>query len=76
MTIAALIGAKALWLTYLWLGSAIAGAWLTGRKGYAERLGLAAGLFLSVIGVVICLLLPAKAGSVWKTRGAFGRARL
>ena len=46
----ALIGAKALWLTYLWLASAIAASWISERKGYGERVGLAAGLLLSVLG--------------------------
>ena len=39
MTVIALIGAKALWLTYLWLASAIAAAWLSDRKGYGEPSG-------------------------------------
>jgi hypothetical protein len=48
--LAALIGAKALYLLFAWLVSAAAAAWLTERKGYGERLGLAAGLLLSVLG--------------------------
>ena len=40
MTVIALIGAQALWLTYLWLASAIL-ACLSERKGYGERVGLA-----------------------------------
>ena len=43
----AVIGARALWLCYLWLASAIAASYLSGRKGYGEKIGLAFGLLLS-----------------------------
>ena len=46
--VVAAIGAKALYLTFAWLGSAIVASWLSNRKGYGERPGLAAGLLLSV----------------------------
>jgi hypothetical protein len=68
----AVIGARALWLTYLWLASAIATSYLSGRKGYSEKLGLAFGLLLTVIGVVIWLVWPAKPDSRWKLQGVFG----
>ena len=42
------IGAKALYLLYAWLASAIVAAYLSDRKGYGERPGLASGLLLSV----------------------------
>jgi hypothetical protein len=73
MTVIALLGAKALWITYLWLASAIVASYLSGRKGYGERPGLASGLLLNVIGVVIWLVIPAKADSYWKRLGPFGR---
>ena len=60
-----LIGAKALWLTYLWLGSAIAASWISNRKGYGEKAGLAAGLLLSAVGVVVWLVIPGREGSRW-----------
>jgi hypothetical protein len=66
------IGAKALWLTYLWLASAIAASYLSSRKGYGEKLGLAFGLLLSAAGVLIWLIWPAKADSRWKLQGVFG----
>jgi hypothetical protein len=66
------IGSEALWLTYLWLASAIAASYLSARKGYSEKLGLAFGLLLSVIGVLIWLVWPAKADSRWKLQGVFG----
>ena len=53
MTVVALIGAKGLYLLFAWLLSAAAAAWLTDRKGYGERLGLAFGLLLSVVGVLV-----------------------
>jgi hypothetical protein len=72
MDLLAVIGAGALWLTYLWLASAIVASYLSARKGYGEKLGLAFGLLLSVIGVVIWLLWPPKADSRWKLQGVFG----
>ena len=68
----AVIGAKALWLAYLWLASAIVASYLSARKGYGEKLGLAFGLLLSVIGALIWLLWPARADSRWKLQGPFG----
>ena len=73
MTVVAVIGAKALYLTFLWLGSAIAASWLSNRKGYGERPGLAAGLLLNVVGVLLFLVWPAKEDSRWKVQGPFGR---
>jgi hypothetical protein len=68
----AVIGSTALWLTYLWLASAIATSYLSARKGYGEKLGLAFGLLLTVVGLVIWLLWPARADSRWKLQGPFG----
>jgi hypothetical protein len=68
----AVIGARALWLTYLWLASAIVASYLSYRKGYGEKLGLAFGLLLSFIGAIIWLIWPAKADSRWKLQGPFG----
>ncbi len=68
----AVIGARALWLTYLWLASAIVASYLSHRKGYGEKLGLAFGLLLSFIGAIIWLIWPAKADSRWKLQGPFG----
>jgi hypothetical protein len=73
MTVLAVIGAKALYLTFLWLASAIAASWLSQRKGYGEKPGLAAGLLLNVAGVLIWLLWPAKEDSRWKVQGPLGR---
>ncbi|MGH2714308.1 MAG: hypothetical protein ACRDM7_10570 [Thermoleophilaceae bacterium] len=72
MDLLAVIGAGALWLTYLWLASAIVASYLSSRKGYGEKLGLAFGLLLSVVGVVVWLIWPARADSRWKLQGVFG----
>jgi fucose permease len=71
----ALIGATALYLLYGWLASAILAAYLSNRKGYGEKPGLASGLLLFVIGVVVWLVWPAREGSRWKQDGPFGRRR-
>jgi hypothetical protein len=68
----AVIGAQALWLTYAWLASAIIASYLSARKGYGDKIGLAFGLLLSVLGAIIWLLWPAKADSRWKLQGPFG----
>jgi len=70
-----MIGATALWLMYAWLLAAIVASYISGRKGFSERAGLAAGLILHVIGVIVWLAIPAKPHSKWKTIGAFGRRK-
>jgi hypothetical protein len=69
------IGAKALYLLFLWLISAAAGSWLSDRKGYGERAGLTLGLLLSVVGLLVVLVLPARPGSRWKVDGWRPRRR-
>jgi len=75
MTVLAAIGATALWLLYAWLGSAIAASWLSARKGWGEKPGLASGLLLSVLGVVMWLLWPARPDSAWKREGPLPRRK-
>ena len=70
-----MIGATALWLMYAWLLAAIVASYISGRKGYSERAGLAAGLVLHVIGVIVWLAIPAKPHSKWKTVGPLGRRK-
>ncbi len=69
MAIFAYIGIKGLYLLFGWLLSAAIGAWMAERKGYGERLGLAFGLLLSVVGLLIVLILPGRPGSLWKIQG-------
>jgi hypothetical protein len=72
-TVLAIIGVKALYLLYAWLISAAAASWISERKGYGEKAGLAAGLLLSVAGVVMWLAWPAKPDSRWKVQGVLPR---
>jgi hypothetical protein len=69
------IGAKALYLLFVWLVSAAGAAWLSERKGYTERVGLTFGLVLTFVGFFIVLLLPARPGSTWKREGALPKRR-
>jgi dipeptide/tripeptide permease len=69
MIVFAVIGVQALYLLFVWLLSAAIGSWVSDRKGYGEKVGLAFGMILSAIGLVIVLLLPGRPGSKWKTEG-------
>ena len=75
MIVFAVIGTKAVYLLFVWLLSAAVGSWLSERKGYGERVGLAFGLILSAIGLLIVLLLPGRPGSKWKVEGWLPRLR-
>ena len=72
MTLFAILGAKSLLLLYVWLGSAIVAQYVSERKGYGPKVGLAFGLLLSAVGAVIWVLWPARADSRWKLQGPFG----
>ena len=65
----ATIGAKALYLLFVWLISCAGAAWLAERKGYGERFGLTFGMILSLVGLVLVALLPGRPGSAWKVEG-------
>ena len=71
MTVLGVIGASALWLLFGWLACAIVASWLSGRKGYGEKIGLAFGLLLAPIGVIAWLVWPARPDSDWKVLGPF-----
>jgi hypothetical protein len=73
MVLFAAIGAKALYLLFVWLISAALASWLSDRKGYGERVGLTFGLLLSAIGLLIVVLLPSRPGSRWKVEGPLPR---
>ncbi len=68
MTVLGVIGASALYLLYGWLLSAIVASFLSNKKGYGERAGLASGLLLTFVGVLIWLVVPAKPTSDWGRR--------
>jgi hypothetical protein len=69
------LGAWALFLMYVWLLSAIVASYLSDRKGYGEKVGLAFGMLLSIVGTLIWVVWPAKPDSKWKTLGAIGRGK-
>ena len=71
MIVIANVGVLALYLLVIWLGSAITGSYLSERKGYGEKPGLASGLLLSIVGALAWLLVPAKDGSDWRVVGPF-----
>lgn len=74
MIVLSVIGVTALYLLYLWLLSAIIASYLSGKKGYGERIGLASGLLLTVIGVLAWVVIPSKPTSDWGRRKAAKRA--
>jgi hypothetical protein len=71
MIVLANVGVLAFYLLIVWLAAAIVGAYLSERKGYGEKPGLASGLLLSVIGALAWLLVPARQGSDWRVIGPF-----
>jgi hypothetical protein len=75
MTVVGVIGATALYLLFVWLAAAIVASYLSDRKGYGERVGLASGLLLSGLAVVVWLLYPAKPDSAWRQDGPIRRRR-
>jgi len=74
MTVLAVIGVSALWLLLSWLAAAIIASYLSGKKGYGERIGLACGLLLSALAVLIWIVVPAKPTSDWGRRKAARKA--
>jgi hypothetical protein len=75
MTVLALLGAKAIYLLWAWLASAIICSLLSARKGYGEKPGLAAGLLLSAVGILVWLVWPARKDSLWKTEGVIPKRK-
>jgi hypothetical protein len=72
----AVIGAAALWLTFVWLGSAIVASQFSEVKGYGEKVGLVTGILFSVLGAFIWAVWPAREISRWKLHeGLSGPAR-
>jgi hypothetical protein len=72
----AVIGTAALWLTFVWLGSAIIASLLSEAKGYGERWGLVTGTIFSVLGAFAWAVVPPRDISRWKLHGGLsGPAR-
>jgi hypothetical protein len=67
------IGPKALYYLFGWLLSAIVAQYLSSRKGYGEKWGLASGLIVPVIGPIVWLFIPPRANSKWRTEGPIHR---
>jgi hypothetical protein len=62
----AVIGAGALWLTFVWLASAIIASQFSLHKGFGEKIGLVTGIMLSVVGAFVWAVWPAREVSRWK----------
>ena len=72
----AVIGPAALWLTFVWLGSAIIASLLSEAKGYGEKTGLVTGTIFSVLGTFAWAVIPPREISRWKLHsGLSGSAR-
>jgi hypothetical protein len=68
------VGAKALYLLFVWLLSAIISAELSRSKGYGEKPGLGTGLLLSILGPIIWLVIPPRdATAEWHERKPWQR---
>jgi hypothetical protein len=65
----AVIGPAALWLTFVWLGSAIIASLLSDAKGYGEKFGLVTGTIFSVLGAFAWAVVPPREISRWKLHG-------
>jgi hypothetical protein len=70
--VVAVIGTAALWLTFVWLGSAIVSSLFSDAKGYGEKLGLVTGTVLSVLGAFAWAVIPPREISRWKLHGGLG----
>jgi hypothetical protein len=71
----AIVDSWPLYFLLVWLASAAAASYLSERKGYGEKPGLASGLLLSLAGLIVWVLMPPRANSDWKLKGAFGSRR-
>ena len=72
----AVIGTAALWLTFVWLASAIIASLLSEVKGYGEKWGLVTGIVFSVLGAFVWAVWPPREISRWKLHGSLsGPAR-
>ena len=75
LILAATIGPKALYLMFAWLIGAALGSYISERKGYGQKAGLASGLLLSLPGGLAWFFVPARQNSDWKIKGPWGNER-
>jgi hypothetical protein len=68
-TFLAVIGPEALWLTFVWLASAIIASLFSSLKGYGEKTGLVTGTVLTLLGAFIWAVWPTQEVSRWKIHG-------
>ena len=71
----AVIGVAALYALFIWLVITICCQYLSTRKGYGDRWGLATGLIFPP-GLLVWLFIPAKPDSDWKVIGPFGNEKV
>jgi hypothetical protein len=67
------VGPKALYALFAWLLSAIVAQYLSDRKGYGEKWGLASGMLVPVIGPIVWLFIPPRPNSKWRNDGPIHR---
>jgi hypothetical protein len=65
-TLLAVIGPEALWLTFVWLASAIIASLFSSLKGYGEKTGLVTGTVLTLLGAFVWAVWPAQEVSRWR----------
>lgn len=71
-----IIGAGALWLTFIWLAAAIVASQFSAQKGYGEKTGLVTGTMLSFVGAFAWALWPARDVSRWNVhKGLSGKEK-
>jgi hypothetical protein len=71
-TFLAVIGPEALWLTFVWLASAIVASIFSQMKGYGEKAGLVTGTILTLLGAFIWAVWPAQEVSRWRIHAGLG----
>ena len=71
-TFLAVIGPEALWLTFVWLASAIVASLFSSLKGYGEKTGLVTGTVLTLVGAFVWAVWPAQEVSRWKIHAGLG----
>jgi hypothetical protein len=71
-TLIAVIGPEALWLTFVWLASAIIASQFSSFKGYGEKTGLVTGTVLTLLGAFVWAVWPAQEVSRWKIHQGLG----